>query len=476
VRLKIMNLAKRTKIIATIGPASETAQVMKELMLSGVNIFRFNMKHGDIEWHKKFITQAREVSDELKHNLGILIDLQGPEVRCKTFNGNVLDIKKDSTIKFTKNQNLLNDSENIIFTTHSQVIDSLIPGDKVVIDDGALFLEVVSKDTDFVVLRSESEAKLKNNKSMNLVNKDVSMPSLTDEDKTRLSVAEEVRVDFVALSFVREKSDIDYLQEELSKRNIKAKIVSKVESQKGVNNIDEIIDSSYAVMIARGDLGIETPIEGIAYLQKEIIRKCKLKSKPVIVATQMLESMINNKFPTRAEAGDVANAVFDSTDAVMLSGETAYGSFPVDVVTIMSRICAYNEKLAIKESLIFKDYDNTKYIAFSAYTISENSKSINKIVVLTETGYTPRIISSFRPDADIIAVSDFESTVDLLSMSYGIKAFNTKYSISDLNSFQLILDELKSSNLIEPGEEVVAIHGQKFGEPGGTNSLFIVRV
>lgn len=471
-----MNLLKRTKIIATIGPASESPEIMKELMQNGVNIFRFNMKHGDVDWHKKFIIQAREVSNELKHNLGILIDLQGPEVRCKTFNGNILEIKKDSTIKLTKNLNLLNDSENIIYTTHSQVIDSLTTGDKVVIDDGALFLEVVSKDLEYVVLKSESEAKLKNNKSMNLINKDVEMPSLTDEDKNRLVVAEEVRVDFVALSFVREKSDIDYLQEELAKRNIKAKIVSKVESQKGVNNIDEIIDSSYGVMIARGDLGIETPIEGIAYLQKEIIRKCKQKSKPVIVATQMLESMINNKFPTRAEAGDVANAVFDSTDAVMLSGETAYGSYPIEVVSIMSRICSYNEKLAVKEAFVFKDYDNTKYIASSAYTISENSKSINKIVVLTETGYTPRIISSLRPDADIIAVSDFETTVDLLSMSYGIKSYNTKYSISDLNSFQLILDELKSSKLIEPGEEVVAIHGQKFGEPGGTNSLFIVKI
>lgn len=471
-----MNLLKRTKIIATIGPASESQEIMKELMQNGVNIFRFNMKHGDIDWHKKFITQAREISQELKHNLGILIDLQGPEVRCKTFNGKVLDISKNSTLKFTKNLNLLNDSENIIYTTHSQVIDSLVPGDKVVIDDGALFLEVTSKDYEFVVLKSDSEAKLKNNKSMNLINKDVSMPSLTDEDKKRLSVAEDVRVDFVALSFVREKADIDYLQEELSSRNIKAKIVSKVESQKGVNNIDEIIDTSYAVMIARGDLGIETPIEGIAFLQKEIIRKCKQKSKPVIVATQMLESMINNKFPTRAEAGDVANAVFDSTDAVMLSGETAYGSFPIDVVSIMSRICSFNEKLAVKESFNFKEYNNTKYIASSAYTISENSKSINKIVVLTETGYTPRIISSLRPDADIIAVSDFETTVDLLSMSYGIKAFNTKYSISDLNSFQLILDELKTSNLVESGEEVVAIHGQKFGEPGGTNSLFIVKI
>jgi pyruvate kinase len=311
---------------------------------------------------------------------------------------------------------------------------------------------------------------------MNLINKDVPMPSLTDEDKNRLSFAEEVTVDFVALSFVREKADIDYLQKELNSRGIKSKIISKVESQKGVNNIDEIIDASYGVMIARGDLGIETPIEGIAYLQKEMIRKCKLKSKPVIVATQMLESMINNKFPTRAEAGDVANAVFDSTDAVMLSGETAYGSYPVEVVNMMSKICSYNEKLIKSSGLTFEEFDNTKYIATSAYTISENSSKINKIVVLTETGYTPRVISSLRPDADIIAVSDFQDSVNWLSMSYGITAFKTKYSISDLNSFQFILDELVEHKIIYKGDSVVAIHGQKFGQPGGTNSLFIVTV
>jgi len=471
-----MNRTKRTKIIATIGPSTETPEKMKALMHSGVNIFRFNMKHSDVEWHKKFITQARKVAIENDYNLGILIDLQGPEVRVKTFNGKVLEIKKDSELKFTKKQDLLNDSELIIYTSHSAVIDALEVGDRVVIDDGAIFLDVISKQPDYVTLKSESDCNLKNNKSMNLINKDVPMPSLTDEDKHRLSVAEDVTVDFVALSFVREKADIDYLQFELNSRGIKSKIISKVESQKGVNNIDEIIDASYGVMIARGDLGIETPIEGIAYLQKEMIRKCKLKSKPVIVATQMLESMINNKFPTRAEAGDVANAVFDSTDAVMLSGETAYGSYPIEVVNMMSKICSYNEKLIKSTGIMFEEFDNTKYIATSAYTISENSSKINKIVVLTETGYTPRIISSLRPDADIIAVSDFQDSVSWLSMSYGIKAFKTKYSISDLSSFQFILDELVEHKIIHKGDSVVAIHGQKFGQPGGTNSLFIVTV
>lgn len=471
-----MNQIKRTKIIATIGPSSESPENMKALMQAGVNIFRFNMKHSDVAWHKKFISQARNVAKEIEHNLGILIDLQGPEVRCKTFNGKTLEIKKGSEIKFTKNLESLNDNELIIFTSHSAVIDALDAGDKVVIDDGAIFLEVTSKNGDYVTLKSETDCNLKNNKSMNLINKDVPMASLTDEDKHRLSVAEDVLVDFVALSFVREKADIDYLQKELTSRGIKSKIVSKVESQKGVNNIDEIIDSSYALMIARGDLGIETPIEGIAFLQKELIRKCKLKSKPVIVATQMLESMINNKFPTRAEAGDVANAVFDSTDAVMLSGETAYGTYPLEVVNMMAKICTFNEKLIKPQPVTFEDFDNTKFIATSAFTISENSSTINKIVVLTETGYTPRVISSLRPDADIIAVSDFQDSVSWLSMSYGIKAFKTKYSISDLSSFQFILDELVEHNILHKGDSVVAIHGQKFGEPGGTNSLFIVTV
>lgn len=311
-------LSKRTKIVATIGPSSESPEMMLKLMTLGVNVFRFNMKHGDVEWHKKFIKQAREISTSNNYDLGILIDLQGPEIRIKTFNQKILNIKKNDQIKFTSNIDMLNDNENIIYTSSKNVISSLEKGDRIVIDDGALFLRVEESSSEFVTLVSESDSPLKNNKSMNLIGKDIDLPSLTEDDKNRLTVAEQEKVDFIALSFVREKKDLEFLKEEMKNRNIEAKIVSKIESQKGINNIDEIIDNSYAIMVARGDLGIETPIEGITYIQKILIKKCRIKSKPVIVATQMLESMINSKFPTRAEAADVSNAVFDHTDAVML--------------------------------------------------------------------------------------------------------------------------------------------------------------
>jgi len=470
-----MKLNKRTKIIATVGPACENPEVMAELIKSGVNVFRFNMKHGDVEWHKKFILQAREISQKIGINIGILIDLQGPEIRIKTFNAKVLEIKKGDLVKFTNKIENLNDNEKVIYSSQTNIVNSLEVGDRIVIDDGALFFTVREKGADYISMESHSENALKNNKSLNVIDKDVDLPSLTEEDKVRLTLAEQVKVDFIALSFVREVNDLKYLKDEMKKRNIEAKIISKIENKKGIQNIDSIIDESYGIMVARGDLGIETPIEGVTFIQKELIKRCRAKSKPVIVATQMLESMINSKFPTRAEAADVANAVFDYTDCVMLSGETAYGSNPIDVVQIMSKICSYNETVIPESTFEYKDFDNTKYIAQAAFNIAK-AHNINKIVTLTETGYTSRVLAALRPRADIITVSDFDDPVALLNMSYGVYSYKTKYSISDLSSYDKIMEELVAQDILEKGETVIAIHGQKFGLAGGTNSLMIVQV
>ena len=470
-----MKLNKRTKIIATVGPACENPDVMESLIKAGVNVFRFNMKHGEVEWHKKFITQAREISEKINTPIGILIDLQGPEIRIKTFNGKVLDLDKGSRVKMTLNPQALNDQEIVIYSPQTGVVSSLNTGDRIVIDDGALFLTVVEKQPEFVILESHSKNPLKNNKSLNVIDKDVDLPSLTEEDKKRLTVAEEVKVDFIALSFVREKNDILFLKNEMKSRNIDAKIVSKIENKKGIVNIDEIIDESYAIMVARGDLGIETPIEGVTYIQKELIKRCRAKSKPVIVATQMLESMITSKFPTRAEAADVANAVFDYTDCVMLSGETAYGANPLEVVEIMAKICSYNESVIPDSTFQYTEMDNTKYIASSAASIAK-SHNINKIIALTETGYTVRVLSALRPKADIIAVSDFQGTVSMLNMSGGVLAVKTKYEIHDLSSYEKIIEELVEMGIVDRGETVIAVHGQTFGLPGGTNSMMIVQI
>jgi len=470
-----MKLNKRTKIIATVGPACENPEVMAELIKSGVNVFRFNMKHGDVEWHKKFILQAREISQKIGINIGILIDLQGPEIRIKTFNAKVLEIKKGDLVKFTNKIENLNDNEKVIYSSQTNIVNSLEVGDRIVIDDGALFFTVREKGADYISMESHSENPLKNNKSLNVIDKDVDLPSLTEEDKVRLTLAEQVKVDFIALSFVREVNDLKYLKDEMKKRNIEAKIISKIENKKGIQNIDSIIDESYGIMVARGDSGIETPIEGVTFIQKELIKRCRAKSKPVIVATQMLESMINSKFPTRAEAADVANAVFDYTDCVMLSGETAYGSNPIDVVQIMSKICSYNETVIPESTFEYKDFDNTKYIAQAAFNIAK-AHNINKIVTLTETGYTSRVLAALRPRADIITVSDFDDPVALLNMSYGVYSYKTKYSISDLSSYDKIMEELVAQDILEKGETVIAIHGQKFGLAGGTNSLMIVQV
>ena len=473
-----------TKIIATIGPSSDSEELIKKLILNGVNIFRFNMKHNVKEWHVERINRVNTVAKELRLNIGILIDLQGPEIRIETFEAKDIEVNTDDTIVFCSDFDSgalkkLDVSYRKIRVSHPLVCETLKRGDRFSIDNGMVEFIVESAGENYFIAKSRDTGIINTRKGLNLLGVDIALPSLIDEDLDKLDVATLAKVDFIALSFVRTPEDVMTLKQEMSQRTISAKIISKVESQKGVDNIDAIIDASDGIMIARGDLGVEVPLEQVTHIQKEIIKKCRSKCKPVIVATQMLESMIDRPRPTRAEAADVANAVYDGTDAVMLSGESATGKYPVKAVEVMRKILKYNEgRTHSLDISIIKAVDYTQSIVSAAMNILNTEKfhEIHKIIVFTETGYTARVLSSFRPNIPVVALSNNLNTVESLSLNYGIVSFYYDFPEGFFSIPAELSIDLKKRGIVKENETVIILHGSKWRDPGKTNALLITRI
>jgi len=464
---------KKTKIVATLGPTSDSPEKIEELIKAGVNVFRFNMKHADISWHNERIIRVQGIADTLKVPIGILIDLQGPEIRINTPQEKPVQVKEHEQLLFSSKE--IQDTPHIIIP-HPEVFKSLDVGDGFLIDDGFVEFEVIKKVKDGFLAEAKDSATIKHRKGLNLVGKDIDLPSLIDDDLKKLDMAARAKVDFVALSFARKRQDIQILREEMKKRNLNAMIVAKIESQAGLDHLDELIDESDAIMVARGDLGIEVPIEQLAYWQKTIIIKCRQAFKPVITATQMLDSMINNPRPTRAEATDVANAVFDGTDAVMLSAETASGQYPVKAVTAMARIAHFNEVRSHIMHQIEPHKNLTASIVDASLSILSDSKQfpINAIVVFTETGYTARVLSSHRPKVPVIAVTDQQKTVEELTLSYGVHAIPIQFPEGTFSISKKILDDLVQKNVLHSGDTVLVTHGKSWRTPGLTNALMVI--
>ncbi|MFA6129306.1 MAG: pyruvate kinase [Bacteroidales bacterium] len=468
-------MSKKTKIVATIGPSSQTLPQMKELLSAGVNVFRFNMKHNDVSWHEERIARADEAASSLGLSAGILIDLQGPEIRIETKNKAEIEVEKGETVIFGRDF----ESEKIqVAIPHPEVFELLKTGDSLLIDDGFLEFEIVRKIRGTFEAIARDHYTIKNRKGLNLPGKNIELPSLIASDLLKLDMATRSKVDFVALSFCRSKKDIEILRAELTKRNLEVGIVAKIESQEALDNLDEIVGEADAVMVARGDLGIEVPIEQLASWQKMMIAKCRKAKKPVIVATQMLQSMTENPRPTRAEATDVSNAVWDGTDAVMLSGETASGIYPLQAAEAMARIAKFNEGAAIVKELFEEAEDNTQAVAAAAYRMvhEQHKLEIKAIVVFTETGYTARAISAFRPNVPILAVTDSSKTADRMAMSFGVTSFITTFPEGNFSMTAEVVKKLIASKLVSRGDTVVAVHGQHFNKPNLTNALELVRL
>lgn len=467
-----MHTTKLTKIVATVGPSTESEEIMAKLIDAGVNVFRFNTKHNTPQWHDEHIRKLQRVADQKHSTIGILLDLQGPEIRLETRD------KKDIPVK--SGQKLLVGFSFIegidLIIPHSQIFRLVKKGQDLLIDDGFVESHVLSVTDDQMVIEIENDSVIKHRKGVNLPGVDVDFPSLIENDIRQLEANSRNKVDFVGLSFVRSAHDVELLRAELIKREMKAQIIGKIESQPALNRLDEIIHTCDAIMVARGDLGVEVPFEQLAFWQKTIIDKCRLSHKPVITATQMLESMIQNPRPTRAEVTDIAHAVFDGTDAVMLSAESASGKYPLKSVQTMAKIAKWNEMNYHCLPLQIVDTDPTATIASAVVSIVESKlkPQIDALLVFTETGYTARAIAAHRLRVPLIAATDNRRTAESLTVCYGVSPVYISLPSGPFESVEIITKELLAENILHRGDTIVIVHGYRWQKPGNTNSLSIV--
>lgn len=470
-----MKDTKLTKIVATIGPVSDSAAMIKNMILAGVNVFRFNMKHATVEWHRDRIKLVKEVAQELEVPVGILVDLQGPELRMKTWNNVPFKVYKGEQIKVV--YKMQEDRGAQIALPRKAFFEAMDVGDSFMIDDGFLEFKVTDLVNDReLIAQSMDDYDVYSNKGVNVVGKDLPIKSITRDDLDRLDGVSKLGVDFVALSFCRTKEDIHALRRAMDVRGMeKTAIVAKLESKKALDNLEELVAEADVIMVARGDLGTETPMEQLAYWQKTIITLCRQYRKSVITATQMLDSMQRNPKPTRAESTDVANAVFDGTDAVMLSGETAGGKYPLKAVETMAAIVKYNEKKATPILVNPHTRTITESVVDAGVKILDEQlpPKIDAVVVFTETGSTARAISAHRTNIPIIAVSDRMETCNRLTMAYGITPFFTKFPAGAFVKAEQVLKQLLKEKMLFKGEIVLVTHGTHWRKEGLTNGLFI---
>lgn len=437
-----------------------------------MNVVRMNTAHATIEGMKNIIKNVRAVSS----HLALLIDTKGPEVRTTNVAEPLL-YKTGEVVKIFGRPDV-DSTHDIINVSYADIAKDLKVGNDILIDDGALDMRVIDIIGPMVVAQVMNDGVLGAHKSVNIPGRHIDLPALTEKDKHNILFAIEQDIDFIAHSFVRNAQDVKAVQDILDEHHSDIKIISKIENQEGVDNIDEIIDASYGIMIARGDLGIEVPIEEIPGIQRQIIRKCVMKKKPVIVATQMLHTMINNPRPTRAEVTDIANAIYSRTDALMLSGETASGRYPVDAVQTMARIAEQAEADRTWETTIDSmahGYETQReFLAHSAIE-STRKLGVKGIITASETGQTARTLSAFRGSTPILAICYREKTQRLLNLSYGIIPIYQKEHTSSEYLFTAALRMLRQKGYIKPEDKIAYLSGS-FGKNGGTTLLEINNV
>ena len=462
---------KLTKLVSTIGPATDSEETIAKLIDAGMNVARFNTKHSSPAWHQERIARVRKVAREKNVSIGILLDLQGPEIRINLPDEKPFDLAEGETCIFTYNTNL--DAVKKVLIPQN-VVETLQVGNMVLLDDGACELEVASKQNDHLVLKSLTGCTVKHRKTMNVPGVTIDMPSLVDADYEQLDGAKDSGlVDFVGLSFVRDAHDIKFLRRELDKRGIDAQIVSKIETQAALDNLEEIVKASDSVMVARGDLGVEMPYQELVFWQKKIIDLCRTQAKPVITATQMLKSMTDSPRPTRAEVSDVAHAIFDGTDAVMLSEETTIGKYPVRAVQTQASIATYNEPYANDNLTIHVTADPQEAVINAAVELSETSGlEVDRLVQLTTTGRSALLAASLHPSRPVVAVTSDERVYYRLSLAYAVIPVLAPADIAcDCNR---TVNFLREQKIIEPGQLIIVTHGVPH-KIGGTNTMSVIK-
>jgi len=466
---------KKTKIVCTLGPSSSDESIIEEMLHSGMNVARLNFSHGTHEEHKELINRFRKVRDRLGLPAAVMLDTKGPEIRLGNFeNGSV--VLKDGN-EFTLTSNEVSGTENHATISYGTLPRQLQPGNDVLIDDGSVSLKVLEcSDTD-IVCKIINGGKIGNHKGVNVPKVHLEMEYLSDRDKSDLLFGIENDVDFIAASFVRSKEDVIELRKFLDYNGGHTiKIISKIENLDGVNNFDEILKHSNGIMVARGDMGVEIEYERLPGIQKKFIKSCYQAGKMVITATQMLESMINSPHPTRAEITDVANAVFDGTSAIMLSGESAMGKYPVVAVKVMAKIAEQAERDAFE----MKAYSGIKYDMDSTDTTNAicdatctTARDLNAkaIIAVTKFGHTARRMSKFRPYEPIVAATPDVKTFHQLSLSWGVYPVMSKNQLSSDDLFRHAIACAKQIDLVSDGDRVVITAGIPLDTAGNTNIL-----
>ncbi len=465
-------MKKHTKIVATISDKRCDIDFISQLYEAGMNVVRLNTAHAPREGLEEIINNVRAVSN----TIGILMDTKGPEVRT-TVTDEILSFKTGDKVKVTGDPNRKTTSDCIAVSYPDFVRDLSVNGE-ILIDDGELELKVIEKTDGYLLCEVENDATLSSRKSVNVPGVRINLPSLTDKDRTNIQYAIEKDIDFIAHSFVRSKQDVLDIQKILDEHNSDIKIIAKIENQEGVDNIDEILEVAYGIMIARGDLGIEVAQERIPGIQRSLIRKCVLAKKPVIVATQMLHTMINNPRPTRAEVTDIANAIYYRTDALMLSGETAYGKYPVEAVKTMAAIAGQAEVDKLEENDIrIPLTDSSDLTAFLAKQAVKATVKLNIRAIVTDsyTGRTARYVAAFRGKYPTLAICYKEKTMRLLALSYGVIPIFLEEKDNAQAYFFAALELLMRTGRLEQ-EDMVAYLSGSFGEGGGTTFLEINKV
>lgn len=468
---------KKTKIVCTIGPASESTEMLVNLINAGMNVCRLNFSHGDFEEHGNRIKNIREAVKITGKRVAILLDTKGPEIRTNDMENGAITMKIGDVVRISMTE-VLGTNEKFSIT-YPELINDVNVGSHILLDDGLIDLEVtdIDQSANEIVTLVKNEGVLKNKKGVNVPGVSVNLPGITEKDAADIRFGIGQGIDFIAASFVRRATDVLEITKILEEENAThIQIIPKIENQEGIDNIDEILKVSDGLMVARGDMGVEIPTEDVPVVQKELIKKCNALGKPVITATQMLDSMQRNPRPTRAEANDVANAIYDGTDAVMLSGETAAGDYPLEAVQTMARIAVRTEETLVnQDTFALKLYSKTDMAEAIGQSVGHTARNlgIQTIVAATESGHTARMISKYRPKAHIVAITFTEQKARSLALSWGVYATVTNKPANTDEMFNLAAKVSQEEGYANEGDLIIITAGVPVGEKGTTNLMKI---
>ncbi|GAB7388640.1 pyruvate kinase [Bacillaceae bacterium] len=464
---------RKTKIVCTIGPASESVEMLKKLMEAGMNVARLNFSHGNYDEHKRRIERIRQAAQETGRTVAILLDTKGPEIRTGVLKEEPVELVQGETIVLTTEE--IPGDASRVSVTYEGLPQDVRPGSTILVDDGLIELRVEKVEGTEIVCRIINGGLLKNRKGVNVPGVKIQLPGITEKDAKDIEFGIEHGVDFIAASFVRKASDILEIREILEKHGADISVIAKIENQEGVQNVDEILQVADGLMVARGDLGVEIPAEEVPLVQKRLIAKCNALGKPVITATQMLDSMQRNPRPTRAEASDVANAIFDGTDAIMLSGETAAGKYPVEAVQTMDRIALRTEQALAYREILNEASSGKQLTVTDAISQAVANAALDldatAIVTPTESGHTARMIAKYRPKAPIVAVTPHEEVQRKLSLVWGVYPTTADYAESIDEMLDISVQKAIESGIVNYGDLVVVTAGVPVRESGTTNLM-----